>query len=315
MFPNRARITDAKAELFRNDVAVPAWVSFPEKPVAPGLQRNTICVIAKQPLELETTYRVAVSARVDGRAWERTWSFRTAGERPPDLAETAGQILARVNYHRRYAGLAPVSLDADQADACLAHARYLVRNFGHPAVQGLGMHTEDPKLPGYTDAGKKAGEDSVIAMGMTPLLTVEEWIATLYHRIPLLDPNLGSIAFGYARGGRGGWMTVVNARAGLGKPHIIAYPPEGDADVPTSAGKAGFPITVQFPAGRAPQNVVLTLRDAAGREVPAMFQKEPDAAFSLTPRDPLDAATRYTVEMRAEIGEKKPSWRWSFRTR
>lgn len=208
-FPADVRVRGATVELRKGKEQVPGWLSTPEKPVAEDYQHNTVCLIAKEPLEADTEYAVRASARFEGKVWEKTWTFRTRDMRKKDLAE-AEQVLARVNLHRKLTGLPPVVFDEDMSRGCRLHARYLVMNLKHPSTQGLGMHDEDPKLPGYSRLGKQAGENAVIAAGMPPTSSVEDWMATFYHRIPLLDPEMKKIGFGQARGGPSGWITVLH---------------------------------------------------------------------------------------------------------
>ena len=42
-------------------------------------------------------------------------------------------------------------------------------------------------------------------------------MATLYHRVPILEPNLKAIGFGCVRGRRQGWATVMNVTRGRDK--------------------------------------------------------------------------------------------------
>ncbi|HEV3029010.1 MAG TPA: hypothetical protein VG457_15645 [Planctomycetota bacterium] len=56
------------------------WLSTPEKPAAADYQRNTVGIIAQEPLRPSTTYTVALAARVTGKPWLRTWSFTTAAK-------------------------------------------------------------------------------------------------------------------------------------------------------------------------------------------------------------------------------------------
>ena len=78
-FSEGALVKDVKASLKDadgKDVAI--WMSSPEKPAASDYQRNTVGLIAQEPLKPATTYTVAIAARVTGKPWLRTWSFTTA---------------------------------------------------------------------------------------------------------------------------------------------------------------------------------------------------------------------------------------------
>jgi hypothetical protein len=52
-------------------------VLTPEQTVDRDLQRNSVCLIARQPLRSGATYTMTVTARVDGADWKQTWSFTT----------------------------------------------------------------------------------------------------------------------------------------------------------------------------------------------------------------------------------------------
>ncbi|HEV3262789.1 MAG TPA: CAP domain-containing protein, partial [Gemmataceae bacterium] len=217
-FPWEASVTGVTAKL--KDGAgkeVEFWLSTPEKPALRGRPQNMICLIPKAPLQPAAAYMVTLAARVRGKPWKQTWSFRTREHPELTKEQIEVKVLVAVNAYRRLAGLQPVTVDADLCRGCLAHARYLVRNTGHPSLQGLGMHMEDDTLPGYTPEGQKAGKGSVITNDGTPGDSVAGWMATLYHRLPLLNPRLRTIGFGYARLPDQQWMSVMDLRSGLAR--------------------------------------------------------------------------------------------------
>src|SRR4051812_43507306 len=72
----------------------------------------------------------------------------------------AAPVLERLNAHRKAAGLEPVVADPVLSKGCGAHAAYLVRNVDQPSAQGLGLHSEEATLPGYTKEGERAGKAS-----------------------------------------------------------------------------------------------------------------------------------------------------------
>jgi len=81
IFSEGALVKDVKASLKDADGReVAVWLSTPEKPAAADYQRNTVGLIAQEPLKPATTYTVAIAARVTGKPWLRTWSFTTAGK-------------------------------------------------------------------------------------------------------------------------------------------------------------------------------------------------------------------------------------------
>jgi len=81
IFSEGALVKDVKASLKDADGReVAVWLSTPEKPAAADYQRNTVGLIAQEPLKPATTSTVAIAARVTGKPWLRTWSFTTAGK-------------------------------------------------------------------------------------------------------------------------------------------------------------------------------------------------------------------------------------------
>ena len=175
--------------------------------------------------------------------------------------------LLQLNAFRRAAGLEVVTLDPTLSGGCAAHAAYLVKNNGHASTEGLGAHDEDAQLPGFTEDGKKAAKSSNISFGHPPVAAVDCWMNSLFHRIPILDPNLKKVGFGYARGtGRWRWITVLDVERGREKgrtEQIIAFPGDAQKNVPVFLQRgetpdpipddkdkqAGYPITITFPLG------------------------------------------------------------------
>jgi uncharacterized protein YkwD len=342
MFPPQRKITQAQGWLEDETASpVPFWLSTPEKPLRPGL-KHMIGLLPKERLKPGHVYTTKITAQVDGKEWTRTWMFTT--EDDSDAGGVwAGKMLQRLREIRKEAKVGDIELDAAMSKGCRLHALYLVRNADHPAVRGLGGHDEDPKLPGYTPEGRDAGKKSVIAFAdPTPLDAIEAWLATLYHRSPMLDPRLVRIGFGAARGKNGMWTTCLNL-GGLNKgerDRIVCYPEDEQQRVPLTFaiggevpnpipddkdGKAGFPITALFPTRSKITNATGTLADAAGKRVPAWFSAPEKPANSmyadyqgaclcLIPHDPLAAETTYHVEMSARLDGKPWQRAWKFTT-
>src|SRR5262249_55549004 len=107
------------------------------------------------------------------------------------------------------AGLSPVVLDERLSRGCRLHARYVVRNLEHPKAAGLGIHDEHANLPGYTEEGARAGKRGVIAVVSDPADSLTGWMATIYHRVPLLDPSVDRIGWGQELHPTRGWVTVL----------------------------------------------------------------------------------------------------------
>jgi hypothetical protein len=52
----------------------------------------------------------------------------------------------------------------------------------------------------------------VITITNQPLAAVPAWMDTLYHRIPLIDPRVQKVGFGYVPLLDGRWVCVMHAR-------------------------------------------------------------------------------------------------------
>jgi uncharacterized protein YkwD len=275
---------------------------------------------------------------VDGRPWRQSWSFSTLDEQAA-ARQVAEATVALLNAYRAQAGLRPVTLDPALSKGCFAHAHYLVLNADHPATRGLGAHEEEAGLPGYTDEGKVAGKGAVIALGaLDPAGAVHGWMATLYHRVPLLDPTLERIGLGHARSTGVGWVSVLDVRRGKqGKrERTVTFPangqqgvrlafaaPEEPNPIPDDRdGRAGYPITVTFAPGEVPEKLAATLTDADGKDVEAWvstpgrpanprFAPFQGTTVCLIAKDPLRSGTMYRVRLQ---GTKGFSQAWSFTT-
>jgi uncharacterized protein YkwD len=324
-----AKLTDGMGQ------EVEAWLSTPEEPIAEGHQHHTICLIAKDHLKPDTTYTVAITANAAGKPWEQTWRFTTGAGK--EWQADPDQIVAQVNAYRKLAGDAPVTLDPALSKGCQAHAEYLVRSHGHPLVQGLNVHKEDPSLPGYTDEGSKAAQASVIQAGANPAVAVDGWMATFFHRLPVLDPDLKRIGWGQKIGKGPGWITVMDTGRGKGNDRAVLYPADKQTDVPITYHRAGYnsdpipkevrrpvgyPITVTFPEHALVKKASATLVDRSGTEVFA-WVTTPEGAenktfqrntIGLIAKDALAANTTYTVTVAAEVSGAAWKRTWSFTT-
>jgi uncharacterized protein YkwD len=196
---------------------VDGWLSTPDKPAIADYPQRVLGLLPRTPLKPATRYTVTMKAEVNGKPWERSWSFRTIEEPDRFAADLEERVLARMNEVRKFAGLRPVRLDSDLSHGCQLHARYLSLNANKAAAAGMAVHQEDESLSGATPEGARAAKMAVIAVLLDPQSCVDGWMATLYHRIPILAPNLERVGFGHARMGGRKWVCVLdtgNGRSG-----------------------------------------------------------------------------------------------------
>src|SRR5262249_11873808 len=133
---------------------------------------------------------------------------------------------------------------------------------------------------------------SVIFQTADPVKLVEWCLASLFHRVPVLDPKLNKIGFGYAKGGKeGGYVVLdtVSSREGKDSPIPILYPADQQKDVPLlfaegefpspipqgKPDKAGYPVTVIFSLDAVVKDVTASLKDGANKEV-AVWPSSPE---------------------------------------
>ena len=78
-FPKNANVRKAEAVLSdAQDKNVDVFVSSPEKPIHPTLQRSTVGVHPLAPLSPGQTYSVTVAVIVNGKEWRQSWQFTTS---------------------------------------------------------------------------------------------------------------------------------------------------------------------------------------------------------------------------------------------
>jgi hypothetical protein len=251
----------------------------------------------------------------------------------------AAAALERLNLHRKAAGLGLLALDPALSKGCKLHAEYIARNEDHPSTQGLGAHDEDPKLPGYTKEGQKAGVSSDISFFPDGVDAVEGWMASLFHRMPIMHPHLQKIGWGWATStGARKRITVCDLSGGIGggrRVPFVVYPGEKQKDVslafrmevpnpipedPDSRG--GYPVTAWFADGPPVKEVQAALKDGDGKDVEFWLstpEKPADARYQrnsicLIAKEPFKPSTTYTVGMSASLGGKRWQKSWTFTT-
>jgi uncharacterized protein YkwD len=209
-FSPASKVVGVKTSLKdRDGNEVPAWVSTPESPLPGTGTQAKVAIIPQKPLAPEASYTSEVSGTVDGKPYMKKWSFTTAAD-PHDEGRVAAKMMADLNAFRKAAGLGEVELDAELSKGCKLHAGYLEKNIENPKVQGLGIHDEAPELPGFSEAGQKAGKGSVIAVLAMPADAMDMWTGSLYHRIPLLRPDLKKVGYALGRHPVRGFIPVMD---------------------------------------------------------------------------------------------------------
>ena len=241
------------------------------------------------------------------------------------------KALRRLNDFRRASGLAPVAFSAELSLGAFLHARYLV-NEDPAKTAGMAAHDEvDGKWK--TPEGALAGKRSDIS-SFNLDAAVDQLMATLYHRVPLLEPGLARVGIGHwekqlkfhsvidVMGGKekGGAKSVVMCPAD-GAVKVARMFAVGEVPDPRPQGlkeNVGTPITLSFYGGG---EATAELKDDTGAVVECFVSTpaapanpgRPDNSESvcLLPKKALKAGSKHTVTVTS--GGK--SWTWSFTTK
>jgi hypothetical protein len=261
-------------------------------------------------------------------------SVPQAKAEPPDQ-----QALRLLNHYRQLVGVTPVKLDPKLSAGCMEHANYMVQNQGTDAMAGLNPHTQRSNLPGASDAGAACAKAADLFVGVSNLgVAIDGWMAGMYHRRPMLDPQLERIGIGYARLPDGMLTAALRfensrRRDGRNGNWPVAYPADKQADVPLdygaetpnpipNRGTGGYPITLQFPPFDKVTGVSAKLSDATGNSVESYLSdpEHPATSFGqfgmicLIPKQSLQAQRAYAVRIDATWKGKPGTWTWSFIT-
>lgn len=271
----------------------------------------------------------------------------TPGE-PGQQAPTLSAATERLAFVRAELGLAPLAPSANLEDAAHAHASYLAAHRDWHEANGVSAHAEVADLPGFTGQNPSARAShagypglvlgEVIGYHPTPAGTLEAWLESLYHRLPLLRPDATELGFAAATSDRvNAHVMLVGADPGAADLHgdVVVYPPNGAVDVPSAWSGLEIPEPPAPPAGY-PSGPVLTLSAPAGRLVPVRVDLRPAGGGptlavsvlsypsdpNLSPRDvaviphsPLEASVTYELWAQLTLDGQDITLRSSFTTR
>jgi uncharacterized protein YkwD len=249
------------------------------------------------------------------------------GGSAPSSANDQQAILERVQAYRKAAGLKSVELDQDLSKGCQAHCNYLVVNDGKPELEGLKAHEEVMSLPAATPEGEKAGKSSDIAWGDSPAGSVDMWMASFYHRVPILRPELEKIGAGFKNGTKFRTVCVLDVLSSLraAEEKLVVYPPDKATGVPVrfstempdpipqgAPHPAGYPVTLTGYNTAELEGAEADLF-CEGKKVDCHFSSPQKPATSFTqqnsicliPKSPLAANAVYTAKFRfTQKGQK-----------
>lgn len=245
------------------------------------------------------------------------------------------EIRATAFARARLRDAVPLGVQPSLCDGARAHARYL--NLNPDQLRSWPeAHEQFDDRDGYTVEGAWAAGNSVVAGGVRdPLDAIDAWMSTFYHRLPLLDPGLVRIGWGFEDG------TAVMDTGSLVRElpkWVVTWPPAGMEDVPCrfapempnpvpGADQAawGYPITLQVGSHvmSGENEVQMTLFKGeiddgvridchySTPSVPTNPDLAPRGAYCLMPKAHLEPNTDYSVRAELDDGD---TITWTFRT-
>jgi uncharacterized protein YkwD len=270
--------------------------------------------------------------------------FIDAFESPITVTPTAAQqsALTRINFYRNATGLPSANLCSACDLAAQAHSDY------QAATSAL-AHVETAGTPGFTGVNpgdrllyfgydQNTSEDA--DMSADPVHSIDDWVNTLYHRVPILtysyaDVGWGANAAGYSTqdfGNKHGTspaarqMTLYPYNNQVDVP--LVFNGEGPNPLPAATYPTGYPVTLHFdqPAnatqGTATGTNSGTLTDASGNVIPATFldrNSDPNNFlgddYAIMPNAPLSDFTTYKAQIQGtDTAGNAFTASWSFRT-
>jgi uncharacterized protein YkwD len=211
-----------------------------------------------------------------------TSSPTPAAEETPAAVGSSTNWLTVLNGYRTRLNVPPVEEDPALSKGCLAHAKYLMMNYGR-AFRNIGilMHEEDASKPGYSPEGLKAARASDVVFQSRKKMTddqlmaqaIEWWISGPFHRGQLVNPELKKVGFAqYCEGTRcvSAMNTVSDAPlasiSGRSLAVPIEVPPDG-ATVKAPGFGGEWPNPVSSCPGYSTSSPAITLN--LGVNVPA----------------------------------------------
>lgn len=155
------------------------------------------------------------------------------------------RIIAALNAERAEHGLPPVTERREWSKKCALHNAYGVRN-------GTLGHDEDPARPGYTEGGRWAGANSILAAG-TSWANGNVFATAPIHLIQLMSPLLKETGVDE----RDGYVCMTTwpgyDHDRYASPRVFGYPGDGAVDVPAAEEARERPFVpgdfVGLPAG------------------------------------------------------------------
>jgi hypothetical protein len=222
------------------------------------------------------------------------------------------------------------------------HADYDLLNSSDPSAWTNGPHGEVAGKPGFT--GTTFGDRVLAARFLypasaevidyldDPTASVDDLMATVFHRMALLFPWNQYAGYGHARGAHTA-VDVIDFGRGAADPpeppRVIVFPAAGQTGVPIvgwaeapstlppgSPYPFGYPVTAQLGSGTTLAVSAAELRDSAGAQL-AVYPNPAGcdtACYALIPVSPLAPSASYTAHIAGAVHGAPFDLTWTFTT-
>jgi uncharacterized protein YkwD/Tfp pilus assembly protein PilF len=248
--------------------------------------------------------------------------------------------LAAVNRYRQLAGVPAVTGSAVIHKSAQSHAFYTFFNGASPNIRDLGIHKEDASGQGYVGDNvlTRAQHFGYPQRSMAEVIThradapgaVQDWIDSVYHRIPILRADLIELGYGDAYLGPMTVQVMDMSYRERSTGRVILYPASGQRDVPVAFNgneipdpapnasyPIGYPVTATFDRNARVTITGFHFRDPAGTDLPGISLQpgtETENSFAFMANTPLEPGTTYSVELSYTLNGVPGKAAWRFTT-
>ncbi len=223
--------------------------------------------------------------------------FTGEGTGSPSASSDASQraALVRANHWRTAMGLPPINANANLERSASAHSNFMANN---PSSCWPGEHYEQSSCAGYTgyspfDRMTAAGyswsaASETIDQDPTPESAIDDWIWSVYHRMPFTQIVYPDTGFAAVAGGGSTYNTEDFAAPLSGgmatQSGVLVFPPPGTTGVP-----AQFEGDLEGPTPPAPMST------GAWPSGPVVSLNFPDMNFTVTDHQLYDGSCNPVV--------------------
>jgi cysteine-rich repeat protein len=262
--------------------------------------------------------------------------------------QSAIDAMHAINAARAKADVPGRPLDSHAVQSAQAHATYYATNAAAYANMES-PHGETSGYPGFTGtdfstrmaAAGFTGSPffETMAFSANPTSAVAQWLNTVFHRIPILHPNMATFGYGLSTlNARNNDVVDYGGGSAESASKVILWPPPGATAIPRSfnitqegptppappgGGNTTGPIVSVFFANGANGTITShAIKDGNGTTLPDTFIAKNDATFGpfmsgsycFYAAGPAAAGATFTVEIHGMVNGQPFSRQWTFTT-